>query len=370
MTMNGKIGVGIIGIEPERSWAAVAHVPALRALPDYEITAVSTRRRESADAAAAVFGIDLAFDNSAELIAHPKVDLVAVTVKVPHHLELVTAALAAGKKVYCEWPLARTLEEAIVMAEQARQAGIRCMIGLQARLAPVVDYVRALVRDGYVGEVLSTTLVGSGMQWGNEVDRPNAYIVDKANGATMLTIPMGHTIDALCHCLGEFRSLSATTAIRQPLVTRTDTGEILTKTAEDQIVIGGVLESGAVASIHYRGGASRGTKLLWEINGTEGDLQITADGGHGQIFDLTLAGGRGGDRMLRQMPVPPEHRWVPKDLAGPAVNVAQAYARYAADLRDGTRLCADFDDAVRRHRMIAAIEESAASGRRVSMEQG
>ena len=74
------------------------------------------------------------------------------------------------------------------------------------------------------------------------------------------------------------------------------------------------------------------------------------------------------------MPIRPPFRrkihQIPKDLAGPAVNVAQAYARYAADLRDGTRLCADFDDAVRRHRMIAAIEESAASGRRVSMEQG
>lgn len=368
--MNGKIGVGIIGIEPGRSWAAIAHVPALRALPDYEIVAVGTRRRESADAAAAALGIDLAFDNVADLVAHPKVDLVAVTVKVPHHLELVTAALDAGKHVYCEWPLGNGLDEAVAMAGHARRTGISCMIGLQARVAPVVDYVRALVRDGYIGEVLSTTLVGSAMQWAAEVDRPNAYIVDKANGATMLTIPMGHTIDALCHCLGEFTSLSATTAIRQPFVTRTDTGERLTKTAEDQVAISGVLESGAVASIHYRGGASRGAKLLWEINGSEGDLQITADGGHGQIFDLSLAGGRGEEKVLRPMPVPPQHRWAPAALAGPAVNVAQAYARFADDLRDGTRLCADFDDAVQRHRLIAAIEESAASGRRVLVAQG
>jgi predicted dehydrogenase len=365
--MGSKIGVGIIGIEPGRSWAAVAHIPALRALPDYEVVAVGTRRRESAEAAAAAFGIDLAFDNAAALIAHPKVDLVAVTVKVPHHMELVSAALAAGKHVYCEWPLGRTLDEAIAMAAQARDANIACAIGLQARMSPVVDYVRALVRDGYVGEVLSTTLIGSAMQWAAEVDRPNAYIVDKANGATMLTIPMGHTIDALCHCLGEFRSLVATTAIRQPFVTRTDTGERLLKTSEDQIVISGDLESGAVASIHYRAGASRGTNLLWEINGSEGDLQITADGGHGQIFDLSLAGGCGTDRELRPMPVPAVHRWAPPELAGPAVNVAQLYARFADDLRDGTSTAPDFDDAVRRHRMIAAIEEAAVSGQRVKV---
>ena len=367
--MAKKIGVGIIGLEPGRSWGAVAHIPALRALPDYDIVAVSTRRQESASAAAAAFGIPHAFDNHAALVAHPDVDLVAVTVKVPHHFELVTAAIEAGKHVYCEWPLGNGLREAEAMAELAQRSGVRVVIGLQARLAPVVDYVRALVRDGYVGELLSTTLIGSGMQWAAEVDRPNAYIVDKANGATMLTIPLGHTIDALCHCLGEFESLSATMAIRQPQVRRTDTGETLTKTAEDQIVIGGTLEGGAVAAVHYRGGVSRGAKLLWEINGTEGDLQIAAEGGHAQIFDLSLAGGRGEERALRPMPVPAEHRWVPAELAGPAVNVAQMYARLAEDLAGQGRRYPDFEDAVRRHRMIAAVERSTEQGRRVALTE-
>ena len=49
------------------------------------------------------------------------------------------------------------------------------------------------------------------------------------------------------------------------------------KNAEDQILVIGQLESGAAASVHYRGGLSRGTNLLWEINGTEGDIQVTAD---------------------------------------------------------------------------------------------
>lgn len=365
---DGKIGVGIIGIEPGRSWAAVAHLPALRALPDYEVRAVATRRQESAQAAATAFGIPAAFGNAHEMIADPGVDLIVVTVKVPHHLELVQAALTAGKHVYCEWPLGNGLDEAIAMARQARETGIACCIGLQARMAPVVDYVRTLVADGYVGEVLSTTLIGSGMQWADQVDAPNAYIVDKSNGATMLTIPMGHTLDAVCHCLGEFEWLSALGTIRQPTVTRTDTRETLVKTAEDQIVIAGQLRGGAVAAVHYRGGSSRGVKLLWEINGSEGDLQVTAQGGHGQIFDLSLAGARGEERELKSMSVPPAHRWVPETLSGPAVNVAQMYARFASDLRGGTRLCPDFDDAVVRHRMVSAVEEAWRSGGRVQLE--
>lgn len=361
------LGAGLIGFESGRSWAAIAHMPALRALPGVEIVAVATRRRESADAAAAVLGIDRAYDNADALIDDPAVDLVVVTVKVPEHYRLVERALAAGKHVFCEWPLGNGLDEAIALAARARAARGRAAVGLQARMAPAIDYARALVADGFVGEVLSTTLFGTGMQWGDVIDRPNAYIIDRANGATMMSIPLGHTVDALCRCLGEFGSLSATTAIRQPVVTRTDNGEKLQKTADDQIVVSGVLKGGAVAAIHYRGGSPRGTGLLWEIQGSEGDLRITGAGGHAQILDLSISGARGGDRELMPLPVPERHRWVPAGLTGPAVNVAQIYARFLDDLRDGTRTCPDFDDAVVRHRMLVAIEQAAAIGERVNL---
>lgn len=360
------IRVGIIGYEIGRSWAAVAHVPALKALPDYEPVAVATTRRESADAAARDMGVELAFDDPYALIAHPDIDLVAVTVKVPAHYALVEAAIRAGKHVFCEWPLGNGQAEAEAMAKMARDANVRAVVGLQARMAPAICQVRKLLAEGYVGEVLSTSLIASAMQWGDNVDRPNAYIVDKSHGATMLTIPMGHTVDALCNLLGEFRSVSATTAIRQPIVTRTDTGEQLSKTAWDQVAISGELAGGAIASVHFRGGVSRGAKLLWEINGSEGDLQLTADGGHAQIFDLSLSGGRGDDRGLSPINIDSECHWAPAALAGPPVNVAQLYARFAADLRNGTKTCPDFDDAVTRHKLVTQIEQSAAEGRKVT----
>jgi hypothetical protein len=60
-----QIGVGIIGVEPGRSWSAAAHIPALRSLPQYKFVALSTRRQESADAAARAYGIEHAFDRLA-----------------------------------------------------------------------------------------------------------------------------------------------------------------------------------------------------------------------------------------------------------------------------------------------------------------
>src|SRR5437762_388505 len=232
---------------------------------------------------------------------------------------------------------------------------------LQARAAPSVLYVRDLVRQAYVGEVLSTTLIGSGMGWGPTVEPYNAYLNDRKNGATMLSIALGHAADALCYCLGEVRELSATMTVRRKSFTIAGTGESKPMTAEDQVLVSGLLEGGAAFSIHYRGGVSRGTNLLWEINGAEGDLQLTAAGGQAQIFELAVRGGRGAQSSLEVLPVPEQYRWAPPQ--GPGTNVAQAYARFARDYREGTHLCPTFDHAVTRHRILGAIEAASASGR-------
>src|SRR5438270_9787275 len=96
-----KVGVGIIGVSPTRGWAATAHIPALRALPNYEIRALSASSADSARAAGKVFGVSSVFSDHEQLVTQPDVDVVAVTVKVPHHRQLVSAALTAGKAVYC-----------------------------------------------------------------------------------------------------------------------------------------------------------------------------------------------------------------------------------------------------------------------------
>ncbi len=362
---DGRIGVGLVGLSPGEGWAARAHVPALRALPAYELVAVANSSLDSAQAAAAAFGIPAAHGDVAALAADPAVDLVVVTVKVPHHRTLVDAALAAGKMVYCEWPLGNGLAEAEAMAATARAAGLRTVVGLQARSSPVVRYLGDLLRQGYFGEVLSTTLVGSGGILGPTTGARDAYINDRRNGATLLTIPFGHTVDALCLCLGEFRDLSALTAMRRRSFRIAETGEERPMAAEDQILVEGTLDGGAVASIHYRGGSSRGTNLRWEINGTEGDLEITAPLGHLQLSPLTLRGARDREPALAELPIPPEYRTTPGALSGPAVNVAEVYAQFALGDRAPYPV-ADFDAAVVRHRLIAAIETAAAEGRRVA----
>ena len=365
------LGVGIVGVSPVRGWAAIAHIPALRALPNYQIRALSAHNTESARAAGEVFGVGVVFSDHEQLVTRPDIDVVAITVKVPHHRQLVSAALAAGKAVYCEWPLGRDLDDAKAMAAlAAAQHGAHTVVGLQARQAPVIEFVQELLRDGYLGEVLSTTMVGLSVP-GDIVGQPNAYMLDKTNGANLLTIAIGHSLDTLNYALGEFAELSAVSDLRRPLITIEETGQQIMKTAADQIAIIGTLTSGATASIHIREAVAGGTGFLWEINGTNGTLLITADAAQPQIYPLTVAGAHGPNEPAElAAPAALTQKWPAlTSLEGtPAYNVGRAYAAFAADIDNQTHTVPDFADAVGRHEVIAAIERSAASGERVKLE--
>jgi len=366
---ESTLGVGIIGVNPVWGWAATAHIPALRALPNYEIRALSAQSAESARAAGQAFGISAVFSDHEQLVSQQDIDVVAVTVKVPHHRELVSAALAAGKAVYCEWPLGRDLDDARAMAVLAAEHEVRTVVGLQARQAPAIEYVQQLLSDGYVGEVLSTTMVGTSVP-GDVVVKPNAYMLDRNNGANVLTVAVGHCLDTLNYVLGEFADLSAMSELRRRLITIEGTGEKVVKTAPDQIALIGTLKSGATASVHIREAVAGGIGFLWEINGTDGTLRITADTAYPEIFPLTVAGARGpGEPTELAVPAALTQKWPAlTSLEGaPAYNVGRAYAAFAADIANGTHTVPDFADAVRRHELIAAIERSAASGERVKV---
>jgi predicted dehydrogenase len=366
---ESTLGVGIIGVNPAWGWAATAHIPALRALPSYEIRAVGAQSAESARAAGEAFGVSAVFSDHEQLVAQRDIDVVAVTVKVPHHRELVSAALAAGKAVYCEWPLGNGLDDARAMAALATEHRVRTVVGLQARQAPAIEFVQELLSDGYVGEVLSTSMIGTSVP-GDVVVQPNAYMLDKANGANVLTVAVGHSLDTLNYVLGEFADLSAVSDLRRPLITIADTGQQIVKTAPDQIAVIGTLTSGATASVHVREAVAGGTGFLWEINGSDGTLRITAEAAYPEIHPLTVAGARGRSEPTElATPAALTQKWPAlTSLEGaPAYNVGRAYAAFAADIDNGTQTVPDFADAVRRHELIAAIERSAASGERVKV---
>src|SRR3984957_6662575 len=100
--------------------------------------------------------------------------------------------------------------------------------------------------------------------WPLLMTSPGGHSID-----ALMTSPGGHSIDALCYCLGEFKELSSVVANQRQRIKIVETGETIPMTAPDQVLISGVLQRGAVASVHLKGGTANGTRFLFEIHGTE-----------------------------------------------------------------------------------------------------
>jgi predicted dehydrogenase len=365
--MTDRIRVGIVGAtltQGGSGWGANAHVPALKALPGYELKAVCTAHEDTAKASAAAFGAERAFHRFSDMAAHPEVDLIVVCVRVPGHRDLVMAGLQAGKAVACEWPLGRTLAEAEEMAGLARQRALPTIVGLQARSDPAVLYARDLVQAGHIGEVLTASLTafvpavlqrGPGRIWQGL----------RANGANTLTIAGGHAIDALCAVLGELVEVSARLSTRIP-EWRTLEGKPVPVDSPDSITVIGRLVGGAEVSVNVAAVPANPGGNRLEIYGREGALVVRTDGSFNIGPSQVLAGK--GKEPMASMPVPAKYRVAPEGTpSGPAYNVAQAYARAAGALRGGT-FDVDFNLAVQRHKLIDAIERSSATGRSVRVD--
>ena len=143
-------------------------------------------------------------------------------------------------------------------------------------------------------------------------------------------------------------------------VTIKETGEVKPKTAADQIMVIGELKNGAAFSIHYRGGLSKGTNFLWEINGTEGDIQVTGNLGHGQFAQLTIMGARREEKTLAKLDTPLELiAGLPESML--ARNVANLYKSIAHDIRNNTHTTPSFSDSLELFKLLQAIEASAAA---------
>jgi predicted dehydrogenase len=366
--MTDRIRVGIVGATVTQGgsgWGANAHVPALKALPGYELTAVCTSHEDTAKASAAAFGAGRAFHRFSDMAADPDLDLIVVCVRVPGHRDLVMAGLEAGKAVLCEWPLGANLAEAREMAGLASRRSLKTCVGLQGRSDPAILYARDLVKEGYIGEVLTANLStvaqaqlqrGPGRIWQGV----------RANGANTLTIAGGHAIDALCAVLGEFAELSARVSTRIP-EWRTLDGKPVPVDAPDSINVVGRMVGGAEVSVSMAAVPSNPGGNRMEIYGREGALVIRADGSL-NIGPSQVHAGKGKE-PIASMPVPAKYRVAPEGTpSGPAYNVAQAYARAADALRGAGSFDVDFNLAVQRHKLIDAIERSSATGRSVKVD--
>ncbi|KAK7676295.1 hypothetical protein QCA50_020749 [Cerrena zonata] len=378
------IRLGIIGLS-SRGWAASSLVPPLLhpTLSDkYIITALCTTSQESAKAASEKYSEQFGHtvtpyflpDGKDQIANDPNVDMVVVSVRMPTHFEAIVPAIEAGKDIFVEWTPGNGFAETLKIAELIKKKGVRCLVGGQANQSASVKKVKGLLEAGKIGRVLSTSIIFSaggseGYFWGPFVSASLSYGAEITNGATPLSIAVGHLLVAVTDILGDLREVTGAGSINYPTAILVDaegkpTGGTLHNPPHDQVAISGILSGkpyaeGAFINIHCRAGLrskDKGRTLFrWVIDGEDGTIELVhreQDGVLGCFISMTEKTVLlNGDEVLVEE--------TELDKLG---NTAKAWDEFS---KGEQGKYTTIDDAMRIHRVLDATLTSIKKGRKV-----
>ena len=155
--MRPRIGIGVVGF----GWMGQAHTRSYLRIPtlfaeraaDTALVACSDTVDAARERAQSAFGFRETFADWRRVCDHPDVDAVVVTAPNMLHVEIVEAAAAAGKHVFCEKPVGGTPEQTARAAAAARAAGVTTGVGYNYRFAPLIRHARELIASGQLGEI-------------------------------------------------------------------------------------------------------------------------------------------------------------------------------------------------------------------------
>ncbi|KAF7367860.1 NAD(P)-binding protein [Mycena sanguinolenta] len=255
------IRIGLIGLSSsaKTSWASAAHLPYLlssRGLERYKIVALCNSTIESANGAIVTFGLPSstrAYGSPVDLAGDAEVDLVVCCTRVDVHHGTIRPALAAGKTVYCEWPLAQDLTHVLDLSQLARDNNVRTMVGLQGRVAPAVQKLKELVNGGRIGKIINVEVRATGgLNHREELPSSLNYFMQRAVGGNVFTIGFGHLWDHIQHVHGDVLNIQSrlqlqfpTNKIRNPS-TRAIVESVTSNVPDTVMVTGRLAESPAV----------------------------------------------------------------------------------------------------------------------------
>lgn len=345
--MSKTLGVGIIGASAARGWAKDSHIPAVNGVKGLRLAAVAAGDEKKAHDAKEAFDAGAGYASGFDLIKDPAVDIVTVAVKVPDHRELVLAAIAAGKHVYCEWPLGKNVSEAEEMSGHATKAGVRTAIGLQMRSSAAVLHACKALQEGRIGRPLSARIVSNTAAFGPDVEQAMQFGEDPANGVTLVSIQGGHTFDLAMAVLGEVKSMSAMTTTQYPQVRIGDDPNLKPRSTSDHVFLMAQFVSSVPVSIEVAGGRPKDAPTIFEVTGTKGTLAIKGGAMRG------VQSGR--LKWFLDDEAQSIDEGTIASLPDAAANVAGIYALLRDDILNGTAKAPGFEHAVRLARFVDAV---------------
>ena len=392
MAKSRKLKVAVVGAGIKNSpdgregWAVRTHLPALKALPElFEVTAVCTTRLETARTAAAHFSVPHAFDSVERMLdALPDLDIVCCSVRPVYHHGVVTAALAAGKHVYCEQPLGISTAQAREMQELAQHKGVRTVLGHQSHYEPAALHMAELVRGGYIGRPLAFSHSYFVANYITPRPSHRQWLFQSDMGGHP-GYRSGHSLERVLAVLGsDVKSICADMAVQVPERRAVDTGGTIRSNQVDNMNYLLRMQEGAMGTMQTSFTAWSGSGNRFEVYGTEGMLML-ASGDTPGLWDKSRGAGdptRGESRLygtrvdverlvaeptaperlqrqFAEIPIPDRHVLVSGiDRARATFAVAQMWAALARAIHDGHECAPSFRDKLKIHYIWDAAERS------------
>ncbi len=327
------------------------------------IVGVATAHEKTAQTAAAEIGCDVAVTDYRLLLDRDDVQVVDVCTPHDTHAEIVIAAAQAGKHVYCEKPLARTLEEAGRIAEAVRAANVKVGLTFNFRFFPCVLYARRLMEEGFVGRVFS--FHGRYFR-ASYVDprRPMAWRLRKARAGGGILIDSGaHLVDLTHYLVGDIaavRAVADTPHKQRPRSAGSDEMEAVD--VEDMAFVQLRTPGGALGTWEMSRVATGATNDIWfEVRGDQGALRFTLEEPNWlYVYDMRSAH----KGFVRVETVGRYAGQLAPDWTAP-VGVPRAHAecqyRFLKAIWEGHEPAPGLDDGLRTQRTIEAVYRSLTS---------
>ena len=372
----GMIGYGSIGRVHALAYHSLPYHYGLPAAA-VRIAGVATTRRETAQAAAAEIGCDFWTDDYRELLARPDIDGVDICVPNHMHAEIVTAAAAAGKHIYCEKPLAMNVAEAQQIVAAVQAAGVNAQLTFHSRFFPAILRAQQLVASGFLGRVFSFC----GRYYRSsyiDPQKPLSWRQQKAIAGGGALFDIGsHILDLLYALLGEFASVQAAmeTLIRERTVAAGST-ETAAVDVDDLALLHLRTRDGVLGLVEVsRMGTGATNDLSFEIFGELGAIRFSAvDPNWLEVYDVRDAdkpiGGMRGFRKVETVSRY-EGQKAPDWSMTPDFVRAHAECQYQflRAVAEGRPASPSVVDGLHIQAVMAAAERAAAEGRWVEVRE-
>jgi predicted dehydrogenase len=377
-----ELRIGLIG----SGFMGQAHADAYRRaallyphLPRPVLSLLADRDELTAARAAARFGFARSTGDWRQLVEDPEIDVVDITSPNNFHHEMAIAALAAGKHVYCEKPLAVTVAEAEAMAAAAKKSGKVTMVAFNNVKTPAAMYAKKLIEEGAIGRPIRFRgWFDQGFY--SDPELPWSWRCSRAEGGSGALGDLGsHTISVAQYLVGDLAEVVASeqtlfetrpvAAAGEGYSAKAGAGAARRKVEnEDQMQALVRFRSGAAGTIEAsRVAVGKVLGIQWEVSGTEGTIINDGD----RFNELKVArlseakDDRGFKTLLVGSQIPQFRAFLPFDYGGGGLGYFDVKVIEVHDLIAGIvagKAYPDFSFGLHNQRVVSAMVESAQSG--------